>query len=465
MSEQNLPRLSRTDHGRPAAPVRIVHLGIGNFTRAHQAWYTEHAPDAADWGIAAFTGRSPKSADELSSQDGLYTLITKHADRDEYEVISALSEVNAASNQQRLVELLSSPEVVLVTSTVTEKGYVRNSEGRLDLADAGVQADLETLRGGDAAAPLQTAPLRLAAGLKARAAAAAGAITVLPCDNLPENGDAFRTVVEDAVRELDPELLDWIGANVSWATSMVDRITPATTDSERAQVAETQGYDDITPVPTEPFSEWAIQGEFPGGRPAWDQAGATFVDDIVLYEQRKLWMLNGTHTLMAYAGPILGLETVADAIRDENVRRWVNELWDAEAKHLALPAEEIQAYREALLDRYENPNIRHLLAQIAHDGSQKVPVRIIPVLTKERAAGVIPAGPVRGLAAWVLHLRGAGAPFNDALGEKAKEAASSGDLPAAVRAVLGVVAPQLADDAELIDAVVTSAEEITALAA
>ncbi|GAA1642397.1 mannitol dehydrogenase family protein [Georgenia ruanii] len=455
-----LPRLSRSAHGRPAAPVRIVHLGIGNFTRAHQAWYTEHAPDAGEWGIAAFTGRRPDTAEALAPQDGLYTLITRRAEGDAFEVISSLSAVHAAAETAAFLDYLRAPTTAILTTTVTEAGYMRGADGHLAVDNADVAADIAALQA-DPTATTRTTPAKVVGGFLARRAAGAGALTVLPCDNLPDNGPSFRTVVQDLAARVDPTLQAWMDENVAWATSMVDRITPATTDAERQAVADSEGYEDASPVPTEPFSEWVVAGAFPAGRPAWDAAGVTLVDDVRPFEQRKLWLLNGSHSLMAYAATILGHETVADAVADPTVRGWVEEWWDVAGPNLPLSAEEVTSYRAALLDRFSNPRVRHLLAQIAADGSQKIPVRILPALRLERQAGRLPDGAVRPLAAWVLHLQGHGAPVKDARQDDVV-AAAQGDVAAATTALLRLLAPDMLPDDELVAAVVAKAEELRA---
>ena len=453
--------LTRATHGRPAAPVKIVHLGLGNFTRAHQAWYTEHATDADEWGIAAFTGRRPTMAEVLSPQDGLYTLITKEPDGDAFEVISSISAVHPADDLAALVGYFTSPELAVVTSTVTEAGYCRRDDGGLDAERNDVSADLAAVRGAvgdgaDALAGLQltTAPVRVTAALAARRAARLGGLTVLPCDNLPDNGAAFGRVIRDAALAVDEGLAAWIDEQVSFATCMVDRITPATTDDEVAAVERSEGYHDASPVPTEPFSEWVIAGEFPAGRPQWESAGATIVDDVEPYEQRKLWMLNGSHSLMAYAGPIQGLETVCEGINDPRLRELVQQWWREAGPGLSVAWEE---YAQALTERYENPNIRHLLAQIAADGSQKIPVRIVPTLRRLREAGEMPTAAVTAVAAWLLHLRGEGSPVKDAAEEKVK-ALVGGTLREDAARVVAFVAPDLADDDALIDAVAEAAE-------
>ena len=235
----------------------------------------------------------------------------------------------------------------------------------------------------------------------------------MPNDNVPENGEMASRVVGDLARAVDPLLEAWIAANVSFVTTMVDRITRA--DRRRpGRGGAAAGVDDPTAVPTEPFTEWVLAGDFPNGRPAWDTAGATLVDDVRPFEQRKLWLLNGSHSLMAYGASALGHETVADAIADPEVRSWVEEWWDAASPHLGLPAEDVHRYRQALLDRYSNASIRHLLAQIAADGSQKIPIRAVPVIQAELAVGRVNRGALRLVAAWIAHLRGAGAPVTDA---------------------------------------------------
>jgi fructuronate reductase len=453
-------RLSRAaGHGRPEAPVRIVHLGLGNFFRAHQAWYTDRAPDRADWGIAAFTGRSAALADALEPQGGLYTLITRAADGDTFDVVSSLSAIHAAPDHEAWLGYWRSPELAVVTLTVTEAGYLRAPDGSLDTSRDDVEVDVAALRA-DPTARVTTAPGRIVAGFLARRAAGAGPIAVVPCDNLPENGPALASVVADMTAAVDPTLQQWVDANVAYATTMVDRITPATTDEHREAVLAATGLVDASPVPTEPFSEWVVSGDFPKGRPAWDAAGATLVDDVTPYEHRKLRLLNGAHSLLAYAGSIRGHETVADAIGDAEVRDWVQQWWDEASRYLTLPADDVAAYRQALLERFANPNIRHALAQIAADGSQKIPVRIVPTLRAERAAGRVPTGAARVVAAWIAHLRGHGAPVKD-VGAKEVTALGAGTLAESVDGALSFLGADLATYAGVRDAVLAHLRELT----
>ena len=199
-------------------------------------------------------------------------------------------------------------------------------------------------------------------------------------------------MVTQLAQAVDPALTEWIGEHVDFASSMVDRITPATTEGDRALVAERCGYLDASPVATEPFHEWVMSGSFPAGRPRWEDAGAQVVADVTPFEQRKLWLLNGSHSLLAYAGSVRGHAAIDEAIADPACRGWVEALWDEAAPHLPLPADDISGYRAALLDRYANPRIRHRLAQIAADGSTKIVVRTVPVLRAERDSRSGPAG-------------------------------------------------------------------------
>jgi fructuronate reductase len=451
-----LRRLSRERDGRPAAPVRIAHLGPGNFFRAHQAWYTEHAADAADWGIAAFAGRSGAVARELAAQDGLYTLLVRAADGDRPEVVSAIATVSGELAAWR--RCFARPQLAVVTTTVTEAGYRRAPGGGLDTADPEVTADIAALRAHGKDAEVVTAPGKLALGLAVRRARDLPGPAVVPCDNVPGNGAMVARVVRELAAAADPGLAAWIARHVAFVTTMVDRITPHTTDDDRATVRASAGVDDPVPVVTEPYVEWVLSGEFPQGRPRWEDAGARFVDDIVPWEHRKLWLLNGSHSLMAYAGMLRGHETVQEAVSDPAVRGWVEQWWDDAARHLPLPPEEIAAYRAALLERYANPRIRHLLRQIAADGSQKVPIRILPTVRAGLTQGRVPTGAARVLAAWICHLRGLGAPVSDVAAEEFT-ALAAGDLDDAVRRVLARLG---VDDERLCVAIATLARALGA---
>jgi fructuronate reductase len=450
--------------GRSAAapPVRMVHIGLGNFFRAHQAWYTTHAPDAAEWGIAAFTGRSSARsqarAAALRAQDGLYTLITRAAGGDRFEVVASLARVHVADEHAAWLAYLAQRQVQVITTTVTEAGYVRNVDGGIDVDRPEVKDDVAALRA-DLTAPVSTAPAKLVGGFAARRQAGAGPITVVPCDNLPGNGAAVAGVVGDLATLVNLELARWITGNVTYATTMVDRITPEPTGEDIAGARAATGVHDRAAVVTEPFTEWVISGEFAAGRPRWEDAGATFTTDVAPFEDRKLWMLNGAHSMLAYAGSIRGHVTVADTMGDPTCLGWLDQWWDASSRHLSLPAADNAAYRRALIERFANPRLAHRLDQIAWDGSQKLPIRVLPTLRKERAAGRLPVGVVRPVAAWVCHLRGSGAKVTDARAADFLPLAS-GPLPEAVRLVLKALDPELAEDEVVVAAVLAQAREL-----
>ncbi|KJL34776.1 mannitol dehydrogenase family protein [Microbacterium azadirachtae] len=447
--------LRRNPASAAAAPPRIVHLGLGAFHRAHQAWYTAHAADAADWTIAAFTGRAPRAADELSRQNGLYTLIERGPDRDRAEIVPTIAEAHPAGDVARLEELLAAPATALVTLTITEPAYRLRPDGTLDVTDAAVVADIAALRA--RAAP--ATPLgRLLSGLRARRSADAGPIAIVPCDNLPDNGARVRAALTGLARAVDPALEAWLREQTSVVSTSVDRITPRATDADRATAAALTGFYDASPVVAEPFADWVLCGRFPNGRPQWETAGARFVDDIGPWERRKLLLLNGAHSLLASQGLLRGHTTVAEAMSDPGIRAWVERYWDEAVRHL--PAElDLDAYRRALAERFANARIAHHLAQIAEDGATKLALRVVPVLRAERAAGRGGDASLGAIAAWIRLVR-TGAAARDAKQPAIERARRSADP---VRALLAVLDPGIATDD--VAAAVTAAEPATVGAA
>jgi fructuronate reductase len=450
--------LSRTTAGRERAPIRQVHLGLGGFFRAHQAWYTDRAPDAGDWGIAAFAGRSAALAEALSAQEGLYLLVVRSADGDEVTPVSSVSAAYAGTDQADWLRLIASPDVQVLTMTVTEAGYCLASDGGLDQKNVAVQHDLAALRA-DPTAAVTTPPARLVAGLRGRLAAGAGPLTIVPCDNLPDNGAAARRAIADLAARLDPSLAADLAQLVGVVTTVVDRITPRVTADDVTALAAATGLADRAPVITEPFSEWVINGSFAAARPRWEDTGVVFTDDIGDFARRKLWLLNGGHSLLAYAAAPLGHRTVAEAVADDRCRGWLGDWWAEASLHLDRPAAELAGYRVALEARFNNPRIEHRLAQIAADGSQKLPVRILPVLRAERAAGRVPSGAVRALAGWLCHLRGAGPPVDDPRADELT-ALAAGRITTAARDVLTALDQELGADDDVVAAVAALATEL-----
>jgi fructuronate reductase len=440
-----MPVLDRTLINLPKAPVRIVHLGLGAFHRSHQAWYTQHAGDGPEWGIAAFTGRRPDAALVLAAQDGLFTLIERSGTGDSFDVIGSIAEAVDGANVGRLRELVSAPETAMVTLTITEAAYGLDSSGRFDPGTPDFASDLAALAGGADTGGTPTTPLgRLVLALASRREAGAGPIAVVSCDNLSGNGDVARRSITGLAEAWDRELAEWISANVSFVSTSVDRITPRTTHADVAEVQESCGYRDSTPVVAEPFRDWVISGSFPQGRPRWEDAGAVVVDDIEPYENRKLWLLNGAHSLLAYAGQLRGHTTVAQALGDPLCRDAVEAFWDEAAEHLHGGNLHVPEYRAALRERFGNGRIAHHLSQIGADGSTKLRLRALPVMTAERARGRTGAGSAMALAAWIDYTA-ANEGLQDQLAE-AISAVNAAEGPGRVAALLNLVSQGLGDD-------------------
>lgn len=421
----DLPMLNR--RGVPAPPVRIVHLGLGAFHRSHQAWFTAHASDSAEWGIAAFTGRRPDAAHTLAAQDALFTLVERGAEGDTFELVDSIAEARDGADAARLEELLSSPSTAIVTLTVTEKVYDQDGP--------------------------QTPLGRLVRALAARKAAGAGAIAIVSCDNVAANGAVARTSVLKIAEDLGEDLAEWVRTNVSFVGTSVDRITPRTTAEDVALVAAKCGYQDGAPVVAEPYTSWILSGDFPAGRPGWEAAGAQFVADIEPFENRKLWLLNGAHSILAYAGQLRGHSTVVHALSDPVCRGAMEAFWDEAANHLTLPELDVFGYREALLKRFANPRIAHHLTQIAMDGTTKLRMRAVPVLRAERAAGRLGYGAARMIAAWMDYVI-TSTEFSDPLAGDIR-AAKALDDRARTEALLRLIEPELADDPVIVEIVVS----------
>jgi fructuronate reductase len=407
-------RLSRLSWPAAAAarPVRIVHLGTGNFSRAHQAWYTATADP--EWGIAAFSGRGGSVADALSEQDGLYTLIERGPARDALQVLNAISAAHDGRDVTALSAAVAAPSTAVVTLTVTEAGYATPASNGGPNAPAGRfmanpvpkvdpsgRADRPNAPAGRFMAnpvpKVDPPPIlaRLTRALDARRAAdGAGPLALVSCDNLPSNGSVLRERVMAYACET-PGLADWIQHNVSFVSTSVDRITPHTTDADRQLVVDELGLIDAVPVVTEPFTDWVLCGDFPAGRPAWEDAGARFAADVEPWEQRKLWLLNGGHSLLAYMGLMRGHATVAEAVGDRHLRMSLNDFWDLAERYL--PDGEtldLPRYRAQLLDRFDNARIGYPLTQIGADGLAKLRNRVVPVVDAALTAGA----PLRTLA-------------------------------------------------------------------
>lgn len=378
---------------------RILHIGLGNFHRAHQAWYTAQA---GGWKITAVSLRSHALRDAMAGQGNGYTLVTRGPDGTRHDWIEVIDRVLVApEDPQAVLAALADPEVKIVTVTVTEKGYHLDAAGNLDMADPLVLADL-------ASGVPQTLVGFLARGLARRR----DPVTVMSCDNLSGNGAKLGAAVHRFAEGVGLAL-----CGASFPDSMVDRITPATTEALKADVRAATGRADAAPVATESFTDWVIEDRFAGPRPDWQKAGARIVDTVAPYEMRKLRMLNGPHSLIAYLGQLRGHAHVHAAIADPVVARAARGLMDEAAGTLPEGVRADAAdYAAALMARFANPALAHALAQIAMDGSIKLAVRILPVIADRAARGLASPCALEGVAAWVafvLREAGAGRALND----------------------------------------------------
>ena len=342
-----VPAYDREAHG-----AGIVHLGLGAFHRAHQGVCTDAALAAAggDWRIVGASLRSGEAVEAVRAQHGLYTVLERDGGGTRARVVGSLADAVAAARDPRgLAAHLASPSTRIASLTVTEKAYAEGGPGSVGA--------------------------HLVEGLAGRRAAGLAPFTVLCCDNLPANGEAVRRLVLELAERRDPALARWIEAEAAFPSTMVDRIVPAATDATRADAREALGLEDRLAVETEPFFRWVIEDRFVVGRPAWEAGDATFVDDVAPWEAAKLRMLNGAHSLIAYAGSLLGHVTVADAVADPALRALVRRHMLAAGATLAPGGPDPVAYAGALLERFDNPALRHRTVQIAADGSEKVPRR------------------------------------------------------------------------------------------
>ena len=403
--------VARPDYYRKTLKIGIVHLGIGAFMRAHMAAATEAAIAAGDlrWGIAGVSLRQSDTRDALEPQGGLYTLAIRDADaqgqpRQRLQIIGAVQRLLVAPElPQAVLDAIAAPDTRIVSLTVTENGYCHDpATGALRLDHPDIVHDL--------AHPLvpRSAIGMLVYGLQLRRARGLGPLTLMSLDNLPANGRVLRAAVLRFAEEIDSTLRTWIEGQCRFPCSMVDRIVPKTTDADRAAVSVALGCVDAWPVLGEPFFDWAIEDEFAADRPNWTLGGARFVPDAEPFEKLKLRMVNGTHSSLAYLGAMAGWQTVDKAIAQPTLRTHIEALMRNEIEPTLpnLPGLDLAAYRHNLLARYANPALAHRTHQIAMDGSQKLPQRLLGTLRDRLARGLPITRMALGLAAWMHYLRG-----------------------------------------------------------
>lgn len=383
----------------------ILHLGPGAFFRAHFAPFTDAALAASggDWGIEVASLRTADVADHLNEQNGLYTMLIRDTSGTVAQVIGPILRAHVATRDPAgLLDRLEDPTIRIVSLTVTEKAYgMDTATGGLDLNHADVAADLANRH-----APRGVIGY-LVEGLSRRRAKGIAPFTPLSCDNLPSNGAVLKRLVLDFAERVDPSLRQWIEANVPFPSTMVDRITPASTEATYQDAERLTGRQDLAAIETEPFTQWVIEDHFANGRPAWEKAGALMVTDVSAYEKMKLRMLNGAHSLLAYLGYIGGHEFIRDVMDDAGLAALAYRHMHAAARTLdAVPGIDLDDYASELIARFANKAIAHRTYQIAMDGTQKLPQRLLEPATEALAHGDKAETYAIAVAAWMRYAIG-----------------------------------------------------------
>jgi fructuronate reductase len=438
LSSANLAALpdniARPAYNRTNKKPGIVHFGIGAFHRAHMAVYTDDAMNAGagDWGIIGVSLRSATVADQMNPQDGLYSVTERSAAGSNIRLIGAIQRVVVAQQDpEAVVAAIASPDTHIISFTITEKGYCRAADGSLDL-NLNDEISIYTY---------------LTSGFRRRYEAGLPGLTLLSCDNLARNGAQLERLMVAYLKHNAPDLIDWFAAHCACPSTMVDRIVPATTDADRLEIEALLGMRDEAAVVTEPFSQWVIEDKFAGPRPAWERHGVQITSDVYAYEASKLRMLNGAHSALAYLGLKRGHEFVHQAIIDPELAPLIDRLLREEAATSLTPApgQDLSAYADALIERFKNPALGHRLAQIAMDGSQKIPQRWLETLSFHQASGRQCPAILTALGAWLRHIRGDNGVVDDPVSADLKALWNRAGENGIVTAVFGAGGPMAGD--------------------
>lgn len=416
--------IGRPEYDREARGIGIVHFGIGAFHRAHMAAYTDEAmaADKGDWRTLGVSLRSPAVRDQMRPQNGLYTLVERSAEGSKARIIGTVADVLVADKErERLIATLAASTTHIVSFTITEKGYCRAADGSLDLQ----------------LADERSAYAYLAEAFTRRRDAGLPGLTLLSCDNLANNGVQLKKLMLGYLEHHAPNEMAWFDTQCTCPATMIDRIVPATTEVDRADTETVLGMRDEAMVVTEPFSQWVIEDNFAGPRPAWERHGANITSDVLPFETAKLRMLNGAHSALAYLGLQRGHEFVHQAIADPELAALINQLMRDEAAPSLTQsnAQDLGVYADALIARFANPALNHRLIQIAMDGSQKIPQRWLETLASHQQNGRDCPAILAGIAAWLCHIRGDNGAVDDPMADELLailRQASSGDLVEAI---------------------------------
>jgi mannitol 2-dehydrogenase len=441
-------------YDRQGIQQSIVHIGVGGFHRAHQAVYLDdllRQPGHSEWGICGvgLLRQDSRMRDALLPQDCLYTAVETSEAGEYARVIGSLVNfLYAPDDPQAVIEKMASPETRIVSLTITEGGYYLNQgTGEFDDSYPDIVHDLRHPHDPSCSFGY------LAEALDRRRKRGLSPFTVMSCDNLQQNGDVAKKMVLAFTEHRDPGLSQWIAENSAFPNSMVDRITPATTAEHRSMVREKFGIDDAWPVVTEPFKQWVIEDNFPGGRPAWEQVGTLMTSDVLPYEKMKIRLLNASHQALCYIGMLMGYEYVHEAIADGGIRKLVQTLMDVEVTPLlpVMPGIDLEDYKRTLIERFANPAIRDQLLRIGSEGSVRIPKFVLPSILEQLARG----GPIKMLsltvATWFRYLAGSDEqgqalaiidPMADKLREHARRGAADPSVLLGIRELFGEVLPR-----------------------
>lgn len=413
LSQTNLrflhPAIQVPQYDRSQVGQGIVHIGVGGFHRAHQTIYTEdlfNRNQSLAWGFCGL-GLLPHDShmrDVLRSQDCLYTLVERSTAGDQARVVGSIVDfLFAPGNGEAVLEKMAAPETKIVSLTITEGGYyVHAGTGTLDAGHPDIRRDLAFPH-----EPRCSFGFLLEA-LDRRRQRGLAPFTLMSCDNIQGNGDVLKTMLLSFAELRDPLFADWMARNCAFPNSMVDRITPATTDEHRQMVRDQFGIDDSWPVVTEPFKQWVIEDHFVQGRPMWEETGAQMTNDVLPYEKMKLRLLNASHQALCYIGMLLGYEFVHQTMEDESIRTLVQRLMDREVTPILppVPGIDLENYKATLIERFANPAIEDQLSRIGIYGSSGIPKFVLPSIVEEQRRG----GPITLLcftvACWLRFLSG-----------------------------------------------------------
>ncbi len=437
------PTIPTPAYDRSKRQFTIAHIGVGGFHRAHQAVYLDDLlQQESGWLISGIglLEQDRRIRDVLSSQDHLYTVVERSADSDKARIIGSIGEyLFAPEDRDLVIDRLAGPTTPIVSLTITENGYyVNQATGEFDDRHPDIQYDLAhphepKCSFGFIVEALDRQRLR---GVRP--------FTLLSCDNLQGNGEVARKMILAFAELRDPTLRNWIESNVSFPNSMVDRITPATTDDDRAMVRDKFSIEDGWPVVCEPFRQWVIEDHFPAGRPAWEKVGAQITSDVLPYEKMKIRLLNAGHQALCYIGMLLGYKFAHEAMADDPIRRFVRRMMDVDVTPIlpAVPGINLTNYKDSLIERFSNPAVKDTLLRLATEGSARVPKFVLPSIIEQLAQDGSISYLTFTVASWFRYLQGTSdigkeLPINDPRSAELQKRARAGKEDPTVLLQLG----------------------------